>query len=315
MNFISNILDKTKKSPIHWITRLTTIIYYKGIIKNKGTYFMKEDWDNLIILDGCRYDSFEKINHINGKLEFRFSRGSSTSEFLKENFSGRKFSDTIYITSNPLVNYFVPDSFFKIISVWREGWHDEYGTVLPETVVENTLKVDKEFPNKRLIIHFMQPHYPYIGKRSRENIGYHDGILSHFLFQDSKDSKKAKHTTQLVWNLLKNGKIDKKTVLEAYEENLQIVLEHTESLIKILTGKTIITADHGNLFGERMLPFFIKEYGHPRATYKENLIKVPWFIINRERRKEIKKSERFEINKEEENCIKKRMKELGYIDY
>ena len=36
---------------------------------------MKEDWDNLVILDACRYDMFKKLNTINGKLEYKISIG------------------------------------------------------------------------------------------------------------------------------------------------------------------------------------------------------------------------------------------------
>ena len=311
--FLAHLVGKPQAAITPWRDIIVKHIYYRRLVGNKGSYFMREDWDNLIILDGCRYDLFEKNNHINGKLEYRISRGSCTGEFLKRNFSDGKFNDTIYITANPLVNYHVPDSFFKIIPVWKKGWHERYGTVLPETVVENTLNVDKEFPHKRLIIHFMQPHYPYIGKRSREKIGYHDGILSRYLF---KDKKKSEHTTQLVWNLLKYKKLDKKIVWEAYEENFQIVLEQAEKLIKKFTGKSVITSDHGNLFGERIFPFFIKEYGHPSGIYTKNLLKVPWLICEKGNRKKIKE-EPLHMNNQEEvkkGKIKEKLKSLGYID-
>jgi hypothetical protein len=45
---------------------------------------MQEDWDNLIILDACRYGAFERNNTIPGALEYRFSRGSMTGEFFEE---------------------------------------------------------------------------------------------------------------------------------------------------------------------------------------------------------------------------------------
>lgn len=266
-------------------------IYYKRLIGNKGTYIMKEDWDNLIILDGCRYDMFEKLNTLNGKLEYRTSRGSCTDEFLRENFKGKKFRDTVYVTANPLIDYLVPKSFAKIVSVWKDGWYDEFGTVLPATMVEYTLKANKEFPDKRLIIHFVQPHYPFIGKKSREKIGKHDGMLARNLF--IKNGKTV-HATQVVWNLLKNGKVDKETVWEAYEENLQIVLKYVKELIDNLEGKIVVTSDHGNLFGEWLFPFPVKEYGHPSSVFVKNLIKVPWFIIDGRESKRITESEDME---------------------
>jgi len=278
---------------------------------------MREDWDNLVILDGCRFDVFEKLNYLDGKLEHRISRGSCTNEFLRENFKGRKFNDTIYITANPLINYHVAESFYEIISVWKDGWHREYGTVLPETMVKFSLRVIKEHPNKRLIIHFMQPHYPYIGEESRKKIGSHEGILSIYLFQEKRSKRKHEHKEQLVWNLLKNKKIDEQTVWEAYEENLKIVLKYTKELTNIFKGKTVITSDHGNLFGKRLFPFFTKEYGHPCKVHTKDLIKIPWLIYEKGKRRKIKKS-RFKhkekLPEKEKKDIKKKLESLGYID-
>ena len=58
----------------------------KYILRKKGVYVVDEEWDYLIILDACRYDTFKEINNLVGKLEYRYSRGSSTSECLQENF-------------------------------------------------------------------------------------------------------------------------------------------------------------------------------------------------------------------------------------
>lgn len=291
-------------------------IYYKRIVRRKGTYIMDEDWDNLIILDGCRYDMFESVNKMKGKLESRISRGSCTNEFLKQNFSRRKYLDTIYLTGNPLVNYHVPHSFYKIIPVWREGWSEKYGTVLPETITEYSLKVNEKYPQKRLIIHYMQPHFPFIGKNGRKKIGKHDGLFSRNLFYGKK--KNSNHGAHLIWNLLKNKKLTKKTVWEAYEENLRIVLNHAERLIEKLAGRTIVTTDHGNLFGERIPPLFLKEYGHPSGIHTKYLVKVPWFIINKENRKNIKRDEsgkKESMSKSlREKDIKKKLKSLGYFD-
>jgi hypothetical protein len=259
-------------------------LFYQRIIGNKGIYVMEEDWDNLIILDACRYDMFEKINDIKGTSEFRISRGSNTNQFLNENFKNKSFLDTVYVTANPMVNYQVQNSFYKIIPVWKNGWSDDFETVLPETMLKYSLDANMNYPFRRLIIHFMQPHYPFIDFEIRKKIGYHEGIKSRNYFLEEGDTN---HTTQVIWNLLKNGNVDKETVWLAYEENLKIVLKYVKKLIFELEGKTIITSDHGNLFGEWLYPFPIKEYGHYKNIFIENLIKVPWFIINKSNRKTI----------------------------
>lgn len=57
---------------------------------------MDADWDNLLILDSCRYDLFSEVaveDGLKGELTTFRSRGSSSSEFLKENFAGRTYDD------------------------------------------------------------------------------------------------------------------------------------------------------------------------------------------------------------------------------
>lgn len=273
---------------LSWWKRMIKTIsydtYYKTIIGNRGVYIMEEDWDNLIILDACRYDVFKKHNSIQGILEYRMSRGSWTGEFLTENFK-RKYNDTIYITGNPLVNYHVSNLFYKIVPVWKSGWNENYGTVLPGTMVSHALETEKKYPQKRLIVHFVQPHYPFLGEGARRKIGEHADLSMGR--SEALGEKNAKHEKPPIWDLLKEGKVDKDTVWEAYEENLQIVLPHAKRLSQKLTGKTIISSDHGNLFGERIFPFFIREYGHPGGIYAKNLVKVPWLVIENERRKKV----------------------------
>jgi hypothetical protein len=42
-----------------------------------GVSVFKGDWDNLIILDACRYDIFAETNTLSGDLSKRTSRGIS----------------------------------------------------------------------------------------------------------------------------------------------------------------------------------------------------------------------------------------------
>jgi hypothetical protein len=79
-----------------------------------GIKVMDEDWDNLIILDACRYDIFK--NHskfINQNIEKKVSQGSWTLEFIKSNFVGKSFHDTVYVTSNVFSNIIPEGSFLK----------------------------------------------------------------------------------------------------------------------------------------------------------------------------------------------------------
>jgi len=52
-------------------------------------------------------------------------------------------------------------------------------------------------------------------------------------------------------------------------------------LVNVLPGRTVITIDHGEAFGEYIHPkISIKIYGHPQRTRIECLIKVPFFIVD-----------------------------------
>jgi hypothetical protein len=127
----------------------------------EGVDVMAEDWDNLVILDACRYDYFEDQNTISGDLTRRISRGNKSWEFMQENFAGNQFHDTVYVTANPFVSRL--DDVFYAVDTLDEYWDDDLGTIWPEDVVAAAVEANQAYPNKRIIVHFMQPHRPYLG--------------------------------------------------------------------------------------------------------------------------------------------------------
>jgi len=278
--------------------------YYRSK-PNKGIYVMNEDWDNLIILDACRYDTFIEVTGL--KCDYRISRGSQTAEFLQENFAGRTFNDTIYITANPYVNLICKGSFYKIIPVWKFGWNEKIGTVPPKEVVKYALKTEKDFHDKRLIIHFIQPHYPYI----------RDLELCFSILQKTREKNLNINPISLIrsgnpFNLfieIEKGNLDIETVYAAYKRNLKAVLPYAFKLANKLKGKTVITSDHGEAFGEFALPFPIRVFEHPPYVHIPVLVKVPWLVFDSKERKEIKAND-------EKHKIKfhiRKLKEKGKI--
>ncbi|WP_231852315.1 hypothetical protein [Haloquadratum walsbyi] len=207
---------------------------------------MNEDWDNLIILDGCRYDVFEQHNTINGKLSKRKSHGSSTPEFLNGNFDNQTFHDVVYVTANPQVNIRLDQPFHAVVNVWENSWDHHYNTVLPKPMMEATKQAYHEYPSKRIIGHFLQPHYPFIGPKGQKLADHAGGELSYRQAQGKEPNRDA----PTIWDLQNDGVVSKEKVWEAYIDNLQITLPHVESLLSIFDGKTVVTSDHGNLFGE-----------------------------------------------------------------
>lgn len=256
---------------------------------NEGFNVISEHWDHLIILDACRFDIFEEQIKktglcTQGKLEHRISKGSMTAEFLVNNFGTGKFEDIIYITANPFVDMLLKGKFYKIISVWKDGWDNKLNTVHPKTMYEYTKVIHKEYPDKRLIIHFMQPHFPYLTLKLQDETGFskhREAVL--------KGDQNWRDKT--VWDLVEEGRLPLDVVKRAYCENLEIALRYVEELVKVLDGRIIITSDHGEAFGERLhklLP--IKVYGHIRGVRIEPLIKVPWLIIEKPRKKRNRES-------------------------
>lgn len=265
----------------------------RRLLRNLGTYVMNEEWDVLIILDACRYDVFKKYNTINGRLEYRFSRGSSTKEFLIQNFLRhpyrKNFLDTVYVTANPFVDLLLSGKFHKIYSVWRYGWDDNLNTVPPTIIAKESLKAYYANPDKRLIIHFMQPHSPFIGTKHFLEFGFRQ-------LREAALSGKANANDTGWWQLARRNKLDISQVWQAYKQNLQFVLPVVKNLINNLGGKIVVTSDHGNLFGEKphfLYPF--SEFGHPSGLYVEQLVKVPWLIVNKKVSETMKEKRRIKM--------------------
>lgn len=260
-----------------WKGRLVTRVVAPMLFRdNNGVDILEEDWDNLIILDVCRYDTFaSEIPNwsIEGKLESRISQGASTDQFLINNFFERDCSDIVYITANPYVNAYFSNEFCRIVSVWDFGWSEELNTVHPEQVYQSTLKQIPKYKDKRFIVHFLQPHQPYI----RAKLG---GTGIRKLRKAVMEGHGRLDTDDVdPFDLYKQGEITKEKLITEYYENLRIALKYTEKLCECLSGKTVITADHGEAFGESISRWINYEiYGHPSGFRIEELVKVPWFI-------------------------------------
>lgn len=276
--YIFNSIKENWKDFYWWKKLINSHVLSPLIFRNNdGTYVFDEEWDNLIILDGCRFDFFEeevKNWDIDGKLEYRVSRGSSTLTFLRENFEDDKFrehtKEIVYITANPYVSVTLEEKFFKIVPVWDFGWSEKFQTVLPDRVYEATLKAIRKYPKKRFIIHFMQPHQPFV------KLGWvGDGTSRGRYLALSQKAKGSLH----IWELFARGKISKEIMIWGYKENLKITFPYLEKLIRIMQGKIAITSDHGEAIGEKIHPLIpLRVYAHPHNTRIEPLIKVPWFI-------------------------------------
>ncbi|GAA0248058.1 hypothetical protein ACFFQF_06655 [Haladaptatus pallidirubidus] len=265
---------------------------------------MAEDWDNLVILDACRYDMFAARANIGDRVTSKLSPGSESWEFMQESYVGKEFHDTVYVTSNPHA-YKLPDgTFHAVVNLLDDHWDDTFRTVMPETMVEQTVSAFEQYPDKRIITHFMQPHFPFIGEKGRK-FG-HAGIE-----MPSDDHSGEPHP----WNALLYGEAENESeIIEAYVENLTVTLPHVEELVDEFPGKSVITADHGNLIGERTYPIPIRTFGHPGGLHKRELIEVPWAEIDSEERREVT-AEAPKVREEmTDDVIEDRLRNLGYAE-
>lgn len=277
--------------------------YYTDYRLPESIDMMEEDWDNLIILDACRCDYFKPQHGFDKQAECVVSPGKMSWEFMEGTFLEKQFHDTIYITSNPFSGRLPEDTFFKSKYLIDE-WDDEIGTIHPEDIVSAAMEANQEYPNKRLILHFMQPHRPYLGPtaeklRQRVNLkGYRnegDGLQ--------------------IWGAVKEKKVTVEEVQQAYSESLDIVLDVVNDFLAEIDGKSVITADHGEMLGERVLPFTSRVWGHSEGFNTPTLRKVPWLEIEGKTRRKTYSSEPV-ANKEEltESEVKDRLRALGYSE-
>ena len=255
-------------------------------------------WDNLIILDACRHDTFEKYNPFDTPAKPVESNASHTAEFLERNFS-RNRHDTVYVTASPqVVGY--ESRFHEVLHVWDQSWDDELRTVRPESVTEAALAAATEYPDKKLIVHYMQPHYPFIGPTGRE-LGTHATYTGGL--------REREHLS--VWELLSAGKVSKAAVETAYEENLELVLNSVTGIVEALDGKTVVTSDHGNLFNEHVSRLPVRISGHPYGVHHPELVSVPWVEFPFKTRRTVTRSEE-STDSEEFEDVHERLSDLGY---
>lgn len=315
--------------------------YYK--VEGEAKNLLEENWDFLIILDACRYDYFKDLyrNYLDGEVKKAISPGISTPDWVNKVFTDF-YDDIVYISANPQINskigvaedehglkFDAKKHFYKVIDVWKWGWNDEFGTVLPSQVNKAILKVKDDYKKKRFILHYVQPHEPYISKR------YKDFIPSNYIkvrdpsfFKEKKlQSKILKYRRAFIGNLIyktlgiralwkfKNlcgipcqpsliySKEGFRGLRRAYKENLEVVLENVAYLLENISGNILITADHGEYLGEN------GRYGHLTGFVPRGppVVEVPWLVIKKDK----SKSKLKEVS--DKGMIKERIKMLKKV--
>lgn len=265
-----------------------------------GLDVMAQDWDNLIILDACRYDYFASQNWIDGDLRQVTSRGKRSWEFMQANFVDRELHDTVYVTANPHTSK-LDDGTFHAIEPLLDRWDDDIGTVRPEQVVEAAVDALNTYPDKRLIIHFMQPHRPYLGPTADELRERVDLVG----FDNAPDGIQ-------IWGAAKQRDVTVSEIRQAYSESLEMVLQSVEELLERVDGKSIVTSDHGEMLGERIFPFGKRLWGHSEGFSTPKLRNVPWLVVESDQRRDITRAKPVTNTQYEDDIVQDRLQSLGY---
>lgn len=247
------------------------------------TPILDKEWDTLIILDACRADLFSEVitnksadlNHDNFRTVQ--SNASATNEWLRRNF-GSSHGDIVYVSGNPMVTRHRADSFYKLIDVWRNAYDTTTSIVSPQQVTNQGIAMWNKHPNKRIIIHYMQPHYPFI---EHPELNY-----ANFSFEDLnlRDDGYDRENINSIWDALAQGQVDKNEVWEAYRENLVSVFTELNTILSETDDRVVVTSDHGNLLGEYSWPVPVRTFGHPPNLRQRGLIEVPWVVREGRRR-------------------------------
>jgi hypothetical protein len=296
-----------------WRKRFLTRVvsrYFTGVGRPVNDPVTTEDWDNLVILDACRYDLFAEVfeeSPLPGILEKRRTVQSGTPGFLSETFAGEEFHDVVYVTGNPYVDTDLPkDTFHAVESVWKDDWDKDLQTIHPDTMAELTLEAAERYPDKRIISHFLQPHTPFVGEVTlgqRETFAIRQKALG-------DEDARTRHRTP--FELLDAGEVSHERVWEAYRSNLEFAWSAVNRLLAELPGLTAVTSDHGNAMGERAWPFPIRVYGHPLGVLIPALTDVPWLTNTNGSRKKITSEPPESVDTEIDERTTERLRTLGY---
>ncbi|MDF9744104.1 hypothetical protein [Natrinema salsiterrestre] len=274
--------DNPARAPLYVVYTWYLMAWF-GITSRRpiGTNVYEREWDVLIVLDACRVDTLREVADeydFIDTVDEMWSIGSHSAEWLAQTFSETYRSEierTQYITGNPHTDrvldqrmtppmnnttaidfsrwdFVDTEAFESLEMVWEDRLDETYRVTLPGVMTDHAIAAGRTRDPERLIVHYMQPHLPYIGRAFRDGRGPTDVEMDGY-------------------EKLESGESDRETVYELYTETLRLVLDEVEVLLKNIDAERVaITADHGEAFGE------MRAYGHPEGFPHPIVKKVPW---------------------------------------
>ena len=286
------------------LNSMLTYLSQKEDYNTSGVDVMEEDWDTLIILDACRFDVFAERHRLPGELGWRISRGGGTVEFLRGNFRNRQLLDTVYVTATPQISRLQAEldvEFHDIVDVWKDRWDNSIQNVPPDAMTEAAREAINEYPNKRIIVHYNQPHGPFLGETAS------DLVIGPNRDPDQSLLNFAKYE-------FKHELVNSKEWRAGLCETFDIVQEYVATLLEDFEGRTIVTSDHGEMLGERAGPIPIRYCGHQIGVYNDALLKVPWLVYESGERRKITAERNATARTVDysDRTVSERLRDLGY---
>ncbi len=239
-------------------------------MKRQADLLRETDWNVLLILDACRWDAFDSVTPVDAQPVR--SMAWCTRHWMPRFAQVLDGEPVLYVSANPVCERELitkaehPN--FTWLSIWRHGWgrHGQHNmpTVHPADVavaVRGYLLAHGQ--PERMVVHFVQPHVPFIGTGA---LPYADwGHVEGCAF--APELQRTQHCR----DALREGQVTAAELRQAYLGNFALVWRWVVTLIwGTLSGQVVVTADHGELLGDD------GRYGHTYGARPE-LMTVPWW--------------------------------------
>jgi len=247
------------------------------------------DWDVCILLDACRYDVLSAVA-TNAVVDRARSPASATPGFLRAAQSEDVFDETVYVSGNPQSGKHSPSQNCEHVSVYETAWDDDLSTVRPDRLYEEVR--EHVTGDRPVVAHTLQPHYPHICQVNGRTIPVPGGVHPRFFADEWYHGEKFQA-------ILANDLIDIDRARRSYEVSVRYAWERASEFAAELVSeghRVVVTADHGELFGERGL------VEHPVGVATDPLVSVPWVVFEPEQSVETPES------------VSDRLVALGYAD-
>lgn len=297
----TNWIDDTRQNIVeagHVGIRYSLQRMYWGLLRKfnplykSGKNVFRREWDLLILLDGCRTDAMEQVAD---DYEFVrnynaiYSVGSTSTEWMDKTFINDfkdQISKTVYITANGHARRLNENDFLHLEKVYQWGWNEDLNTTPANSVTDAAIQYGRQFQTERerIIVHYMQPHFPSIPEPVGHGTKYNNA-----------------------WSRLWSDDISEEKIWNSYIANLNYVLASVRRLLhNIDAEKTIISSDHGNAKGEYGV------YEHPAGLPFQCLREVPWYKTTASDHNDYKPKLNKESSISSDSEIDDQLKALGY---